>query len=201
MKTRPWLVFAAMLLATQASADAQNYDPGKWPCVQRLVPSVGAATVWPYPELLPLSSEQQSSGEDPQIADYVSRLVLGDGSAIESVAREFAAQTQSDRHSRNRRLVLLFVGAVDLLNRKRARQLRGIFVFAQRQREITAAIVADQSAMMAGNDSEDLAQRVNWNVRLYDAREKRLQFLCERPVLLEQRAFFVGRAVAAQIEP
>jgi hypothetical protein len=42
--------------------------------------------------------------------------------------------------------------------------------------------------------------RRSWDMRLYEDRRDSLTYLCEQPVLLEQRAFALARAIAGHLE-
>ncbi len=44
-----------------------------------------------------------------------------------------------------------------------------------------------------------MAQR-GWDLRLYEDRSDSLAYLCEQPVVLEQRAFALARAIAKHLE-
>ena len=44
-----------------------------------------------------------------------------------------------------------------------------------------------------------IAER-DWDVRIYDDRRGSLSYLCEQPVLLEQRAFALARTIVSHLE-
>lgn len=210
MKNRAPRIIAVLFLAVAAAAArAADFDPQNWPCVQRLVPEISVAAVWPHPELLPPESERDGWRDDSRIARMARALAAAKGEKIESTAAEFADDDKTGGEEKGRRLALSLVGAVDLLNEKRDRWLRGIFVFAKRQREIAAAIAGDQSLLAkienggggaSGVDVDELSERIKWSIRLFDERERRLRFLCERPTFLERQAFFIARALAARVD-
>ena len=66
---RSWALLAAVvLLPAAAEAQPRREDPD-WPCVQRLVPHLSAAALWPG---LPADATEAWSGEPP-VADAVAR--------------------------------------------------------------------------------------------------------------------------------
>ena len=184
-----WGLWLPCLLASSLVM-AQEDD---WPCVQRFVPSISAAALWPFPELLPSST---ADWRDEVVITELARRLVKKGETDFSAIDSFAAAAPTAKH--NQQMAALFAIAVELLNNQRDKQLRLIIDFAQRQRDLSEKIIADQSLLSAGGNDET-AQRLIWSTRVYDEREKRLRFLCERPILLEQRAFQIGRAIAAHI--
>ena len=42
-----------------------------------------------------------------------------------------------------------------------------------------------------------LEQELDWSTRIFQDRQQSLTYVCETPVILEQRAFALGRAVEA----
>jgi hypothetical protein len=49
-------------------------------------------------------------------------------------------------------------------------------------------------------ERETLIAERDWDVRIYDDRHSSLSYLCEQPVLLEQRAFALARTIVDQLE-
>ena len=47
---------------------------------------------------------------------------------------------------------------------------------------------------------EDLADVQTWDTRIFRERERSLRYVCELPTLLEQRAFTLGREIAAALK-
>jgi hypothetical protein len=46
-------------------------------------------------------------------------------------------------------------------------------------------------------DAEE--ERLDWDVRIFTDRQAQLTYVCETPVILEQRAFALARAIAAHL--
>jgi len=43
---------------------------------------------------------------------------------------------------------------------------------------------------------DELNEQIDWDTRIYEEREQSLRYVCETPVLLEQRLFQIGRHVS-----
>ena len=49
-------------------------------------------------------------------------------------------------------------------------------------------------------ERESLIAERDWDIRIYDDRRGSLTYLCEQPVLLEQRAFTLARTIVSHLE-
>src|SRR3546814_18574552 len=93
---------------------------------------------------------------------------------------------------------------MEVINRDRASIIAGIKRVSVRQRELAERIrearatVEQNAGAAAAND--DLTAQLNWSIRIFDEREKSMNYLCEPPVLLEQRAFALGRTTNFLVE-
>ena len=47
---------------------------------------------------------------------------------------------------------------------------------------------------------EELTNRVEWDTRIFEERRKTMNFVCEVPVLIEQRLFALARAIQQSLE-
>lgn len=47
---------------------------------------------------------------------------------------------------------------------------------------------------------DDLTNRVEWDTRIFEERRKTMNFVCEVPVLIEQRLFALARAIQQSLE-
>src|SRR5262249_19171660 len=61
-------------------------------------------------------------------------------------------------------------------------------------RELQDRPDADQSRV------DELTNRVEWDTRIFEERRKTMNFVCEVPVLIEQRLFALGRAIQQSLE-
>jgi hypothetical protein len=120
--------------------------------------------------------------------------------------KAFASDLGQDK---DRKLSLLFAGALALINTERADIISGIRRYAERQGGLADRIesrAAEIEQIPAdGNEGQrtkgsDLEEQQYWDARIFDERQKSLTYICEQPVLLEQRAFALARTIASQLE-
>ena len=60
-----------------------------------------------------------------------------------------------------------------------------------------------QERFMPGHDQskvDELVSRVEWDTRIFDERSKTIGYVCEVPVLIEQRLFALARAIQQALE-
>jgi len=210
-KVSAFICLAALLMLPGTARAAETADPD-WPCVQRLVPRIAVAQVWQGPEPDPAAWR-----DDADVRRLASQLAarktpLGD---TEKLVDDFAASLPKE--AVNDKLTALFGRTLDLINRDRASIIAGIKRFARHQRALAERIsntraqlkdiggsAADESggiATEAGSSSgtssaeADLQELLTWDLRIFEERNRSMTYLCEQPVLLEQRAFALGRTV------
>lgn len=195
---RKALALALLLPLAAFAAHAQPRDPD-WPCVQRLVPELATGQMWSGPEPGP-----GHWAADPEIAPLAPRLadLAVPMAEVESLIAAFAAaQPEAQRGAR---LALLFVGALEIINGERAGQIDGIRRYARRQQAL-AQRIAEASAELAGlppgpdvvppPELAEVKEARDWDLRVFEDRQRSLTHLCDRPVALEQRAFALARAI------
>lgn len=194
------LALAALLLAGPALA----LNEPDWPCQQRKVVRLSLGQMWggPIPEDL------QAWRADAEIVALAGRIAARRTpmAEVEAVVAQLAAGPDPDA-----RLTALFAGAFDIIDRERTRLVDGIVRFSQKQQALAAKVDAQQVEIARleretrpddfdGLDRlEALQDQTLWDVRIYDERRRSLQYVCESPVLLEQRAFALGRLIAARL--
>ena len=92
-----------------------------------------------------------------------------------------------------------------LINDDRSSIIGGIRKYARGQQALAERVAASnaQLANLAADQVKErealIAQR-SWDMRIYDDRRSSLAYLCEQPVLLDQRAFALARAIAGHLE-
>jgi hypothetical protein len=192
---------AAVLLAALAFAGAGPAAPGSdpdWPCVQRLVPRLSAAALWPG----------QPPGGDwravPEVAALVGRVApraLPEGEGVAAIER-FAAPLDPD--ARRRLLPLAFAGALDESNRVRDGLIEQIRRFARRQRDLAEGVRRLEAEMRAtpvdaGPVRAELEQRHAFAAKSFTDAERTMRYACEAPVRLESRLGAYARAMAAAL--
>ncbi len=198
---------------TTGMALAQDVDP-EWPCVQRLVPDVSLAVLWPLPVEEGMNLQWK---QDPVIRDLAERL--GDlpaySEAQAEAVRAFAQGIPDDQ--KQTQLSLLAVGILDVTNGIRRQYIRGIKRYTRQQIAIADQIgetlnqissleglpqgtVAQSSDRPASDkpdpQREELMETLTWHERIYDQREHAIRSLCEQPVELEETLSDVLRDLA-----
>lgn len=194
------LALAVLWLGLGPRAFAATGEDPDWPCVQRLVPEIAAGMIWAGP---PLDSVD---GEPPPAIDQLAaelaarRVPLAEA---EAQVDDFAATLNAE--SKDEQLTRLFARTLEIINRDRTSIIQGIKKYARGERALARAI-AEKNARIAALPADQIAEREaltaerDWDLRIYDDRQSSLTYLCEQPVLLEQRAFALGRTIAGHLE-
>ena len=199
-------VAAAMAAMQVGAAMAAGEDPD-WPCIQRKVPEITAGIVWAGPPVEDLTVSWSDSG---RIRDLVERLALRRTPLEEAAAEigQFAKELGADK---DQRLTLLFAGLLETINRERTEIMSGIVRYAKRQRALAEQVrqlTEELNALQlkdARSEAEqarifEIEEKLLWDTRIFDEREQSLTYVCESPVLLEQRLFALAREIMAQLD-
>lgn len=199
-------ILAGILYATVAGQGAIAADTATpdWPCIQRKVPTISAAMMWGGPQID--EAALTAWRKDKDVARLVPRLAarrtaLADAEKL--VAGFASPLVGSDK---SQRLTLLFAGVLDRINIERRRIMAGIERFTRKQRALADSISETRKALadvlaVADPDEKQVARRreleqtLAWQSRIYEERERSLKYVCESPVLLEQRAFAIARLI------
>ena len=198
----------AILMLAASTAFAAPAD--LWPCIQPKVATLAVGQMWAGPPVdgLDWRADKQVSELVPVLA--ARRTAIEEA---ETLIGQFAGQAGADKKAR---LSMLFAGVFDQINTRRARILTGIERYAQHQVELSERI-KDESLKVAqakktastGDDASkaadqakaaDMEKQLLWDTRIYDARSQAVTAVCESPVILEQRAFAIARAIQNVME-
>ena len=198
------LLLSGLLAACAVGARAADSRHPDWPCVQAKVPELSVVAMWGGP---PLDEAAKTWENDPKIRDLVPRLAarrvpLAD--AEKSVA-EFITGSAGEREQKAK---LLFAGLFDRLNRERTTVMNGIERLNRRQQELADRLRSDIAELRRVQDAPapdaaklaQMAHQVEWTTRIFEDRRKSIRFVCEVPVLIEQRLFALGRVVHQAME-
>lgn len=199
------LELVAASRAGPASA-AAGEDP-EWPCVQRLVPELAAGQLWGGP---PLDDLPTGAVLDPALATLPGELTARSLSTEAAVGRAVGAVAGLPEPARAAQRALLFRETLARINAERGELIAGIRRFASGQRRLAEKITADgrrlaeapppapaaPGAELVPASGQDEARAAReWDIRVFDDRQRTLGTLCDQPVLLEQRAFALARAL------
>lgn len=202
-KSVSFLYLIPMVALGVSAQPALAFNDPNWPCAQRKVIQLSIGQVWAGP----LPEEGVTWRDDRKISALAPILAARRTSMeeVESRVSEFAA-VEKDR------LPLLFSAVFDLIERDRRRLIGGIERYAERQRGLAEQIDADQSelaslkAQTAEDDFdaldaiEEREDKLLWDTRIYQDRNKSLTYVCESPVIIEKRAFAIGKVIQAAME-
>lgn len=196
----------AAIMVTSALGSAQAADPRypDWPCAQAKVPELSVAAMWAGP---PLDDAIRAWEADAKTKELIPRIAAR-RNPLEDAQKsiiEFIAGSAAEREEKAK---LLFAGLFDRLNRERTEVMNGIERLSRRQQEMADKLRADISDLhkaqdVAGTDPAKLAElsrQVEWSTRIFGDRQKSIRFVCEVPVLIEQRLFALGRTVQQAME-
>lgn len=184
-----------------AQADPRYPD---WPCVQAKVPELSPAALWAGP---PLDDAAKAWAGDPKTRDLVPRLAarrVPIEDAQKSIA-DFMTGSAAEREAKGK---LLFAGVFERLNAERGEVMTGIERLARKQKDMADKIresiielhkVQDMPAPEQAK-LEELSRQVEWSTRIFEDRRKTVRFVCEVPVLIEQRLGALARAIQQGME-
>ncbi|MGI4939920.1 MAG: hypothetical protein ACRYHQ_05045 [Janthinobacterium lividum] len=180
------LVLVGVAALALGAAGPPPADPD-WPCVQRLVPTLTAGTLW---------SGHEATGDwraNPQVAAVVADAAPRTQPTTAALARLDAYAATVPAADRPATLSLLFNGLVDETNRQREdviERLRGI---GRRQRtltEITGRVSDELRALPPDAPAtvrEEVVQRRTFLIREYEEIGRTIRYACEVPSALEAR--------------
>ena len=183
---------AAVFLSMVSSATAAD-----WPCVQRKVAEISLAAVWAGP---PLDTAAQAWRSDPAIAGLAERLAARRTTQTE--ARAAIAGLAKPQ------LLALMAGLIETVNAERAEVIAGLERFGAAQKQMATTLREENAKLSALRaepqaDPAKLAEQSDqlvWSLRIFEERQKSLRFVCEVPVLIEQRLFALSRDIQKALQ-
>jgi hypothetical protein len=200
------VVYALVTIVAFAAPAAHAADPRypDWPCVQAKVPELSPAALWAGP---PLDDAAKAWVNDPKIKDLVPRLAarrVPIEDAQKSIA-EFMTGSAAEREAKGK---LLFAGVFERLNTERGEVMTGIERLARRQQDMADKIRESVIELHKIQDMpapeqvklDELSRQVEWSTRIFEDRRKTVRFVCEVPVLIEQRLGVLARAIQQGME-
>ena len=195
------VIIVVALRSTGFAADPRFAD---WPCMQIKVPEISVAAVWSGP---PIDDVRSAWEENPAVRDLVARLAAR-RTALQDAQRTISDFITGTAAERQQKAKLLFAGLLARLNAERSEVMDGIERFYRQQKELAAKTRSEISELRKLQDApnqdqtriEDLANRLEWDTRIFDERRKTISFTCEVPVLIEQRLFALARMIEQTIE-
>ena len=200
--------FVALGLALPAIAAPMANVPSEddWPCQQRLVPVIAAATVWDGPSL----DKAGDWRSEPAVAALVERIApraIDEGTGSAAIA-DFVKELPNDRAARERLVTLAFAGLLEETNRERTFVINRIKELDERQQKVSAlvarltaeydAIPADAQGDLATRRA-DLERRRTYIARTFEEVQRTMRYACEAPTVLDARLGAYARALQASL--
>lgn len=193
-----------MVCLTGPALSASNTDPD-WPCVQRKIPTLSAGMMWAGP---PIDEKAEKVwNADSALGALVARISAR-RTTMDDAAKLIADYASGlDARSKSEKLTALFAGVLSTINSERAQIMTGITKYTRKQQQLADSIRETRKAFTAAlkikpktdesrKTVRELEQKLSWQSRIHQDRERSLQFVCESPVILEQRAFALAREIA-----
>ena len=185
------------LLAAGTALAAGPPDPD-WPCIQRKQPHLSLGQMWtgPAPD-----DAVRELARTPEIAALADRLEQRRLPLLQAEA-EIADYAKS---ADNQHLTALMLAIFDRVEPHRAALMDGIARYGRKQVDLAARIEGHRHEMarLEAIDSPDFdaqEEQLDWDMRIFQDRQQALTYVCETPVILEQRVFALGRAIAAGLK-
>jgi hypothetical protein len=194
----------ALAAAPSALAAAEEPTDPDWPCIQRLVTEIAASQMWagPSPERVEHPSSRET--ERAELAHRLASRSLPIDEAEAAIARFAEGLAPEERSGQ---LALLFEEVLQLINQERSRVIAGIKRYTRKQRQLADKIALDsrqladvQPGTTPDAATQELLEARQWDLRVFEDRQRVLRQVCEQPVLLEQRAFALSRAMQSELE-
>ena len=195
-------VLAAMTLAKTCFAADPRYPD--WPCNQIKVPEMSVAAVWAGP---PIDDVDSIWEQDAAVRNLVAQLAAR-RTPLEDAEKIISGTITGDPAERQRKAKLIFAGLFKALNHERSEVMNGIERFSRKQKEFADQVRSTilqlrELQNTPGHDQakvDELISRVEWDTRIFDERSKTIGYVCEVPVLIEQRLFTLARAIQQSLE-
>ena len=190
-----------ILRGTALAADPRFPD---WPCNQIKVPEISVAAVWAGPSIDDVENAWQ---EDPIIRDLVTRLAAR-RMPLDEAEKAISEFINGNTAQRQQKAKLIFAGLFKTLNQERSEVMNGIERFSRRQKVSADKIRSDSLQLRDLQDAGDhdqskadeIANRIEWDARIFEDRRKTISYVCEVPVLIEQRLFALAREIQQSLE-
>jgi hypothetical protein len=204
MKRLAVAVAVAIEVVLRAMALAADPRFPDWPCNQVKVPEISVAAVWAGPAI---DDVENAWEEEAAIKDLVTRLAAR-RTPLDDAQKAIADAITGTESERQKKGKLILAGLFKTLNDERSEVMRGIERYFRKQKEFSDQIrsmILQLRELQDRPDAdqgrvEELTNRVEWDTRIFEERRKTINFVCEVPVVIEQRLFALARAIQQSLE-
>lgn len=191
-------IACASILA--ASASARDFSDPTWPCIQRKVPRLSLGVIWPLPPVEGIELDQAAT-------DLADILVLRRVSLEEAEVyiNEFA---QAHPEATPELYTAIYSSVFSRLDQLRSNIIDGIGDFSLSQIDLSEKIETirqDMDTALAADEPDydkldEMEVTLDWSERIFRDRQSVVTYVCESPVLIEQRLFALGRLMVAHAQ-
>jgi hypothetical protein len=180
-------VAALSLFLLGFSAKAQT--PADWPCRQRYVPGLSEGAVWTGPALNEASRNWTGDPELTALVEKVASRTTPVAAAVAAIHDYAAKLPDKDRLAKLPRLF-----GIRRYSRRQGSLAKRI---EERSSELSRLPVSGDPAIAA--HASELEQQLYWDSRIFDDRKRMLPYICDQPVVLEQRLFTLTQEILADM--
>jgi len=168
------------------------------------VPEISIAAVWSGPSIDDVGNAWE---EDPTIRDLVARLAAR-RTPLDAAQKAIADFITGNAGERAQKARAIFAGLFATLNAERSQVMNGIERFSRQQTAFADRIRAEIAELRGlqdvpdrdQNKLEELANRIDWDTRIFEERRKTIAYACEVPILVERRLFALARMIQQSME-
>ena len=200
MRNWLWGIAIWTVAAGFAAAQDSHGDP-TWPCVQRKQPHLSLGQVWTGPQP---DEAIAAIAREPDVR-RLAALIEQRRVPMEEAEAQIAAFAED---ADNQRLTALMSAVFHKIEPERSALIDGIARYGTSQKDLSQRIEERRAKMeeleaaeapdFDAIDAEEKA--LDWDERIFTDRRQSLTYVCETPVILEQRAFALGRAIASHLK-
>ncbi|MEM8951462.1 MAG: hypothetical protein AAGA21_21930 [Pseudomonadota bacterium] len=197
------LMTALMMIGMAAPAMAADYSDPTWPCVQRKVEKLSLGLMWP------LAIDPDFAPEDDVIEQNIDELVETLAlRRIELDETKPSVDAFAEAHEGDAALLgQVFAEVFERLSQRRTEIIEGIGSFSLGQIALAEKIDGTRLEMDELMEAEKpdfdrvdaLEEQLGWDQTVYTDRQRSIIYLCETPVLLEQRIYGVAQLLQAVV--
>jgi hypothetical protein len=197
-------VAIAIALASPSPTLAADPRYPDWPCNQIKVPEMSVTAMWAGP---PIDDVDSIWEQDAAVRTLAAQLAAR-RTPLEDAEKIIADTITGEPAERQRKAKLIFAGLFKALNHERSEVMNGIERFSRKQKEFADQVRSTilqlrELQNTPGHDQakvDELISRVEWDTRIFDERSRTIGYVCEVPVLIEQRLFALARAIQQSLE-
>lgn len=201
LSIRDILSAVAVMAVASWAQPSRALDPRypDWPCQQLKVPEISIASVWNGPEIDSIDAIKPT---DPKEIELVARLAAR-RTPMDDAKKLIADFIVGSKDERLQKAKTLFAGLYATLNAQRDEVMNGIERFSRKQKEMAANVRDEAQKLRAMQDkgggdqaqNEELANRLAWQTRIFEDRQKATSYVCDVPVQLEKRLFDLSSVI------